>query len=70
MSPNPTQFIDACGNTYFVDKAWNGRHIAVRVNPGGNRKRLKCVPATPDRNAVQRALDLHAERSNWRPLDP
>lgn len=59
-------YTDNDGNTYRVEKASNGKHVTMRINTGGNRKRLKIIAESGSRENAQKMLDAVAEQAEWK----
>ena len=59
-------YTDDDGNTYRVEKASNGKHVTMRINAGGNRKRLKIIAESGSRKNAQKMLDEVAQQAGWK----
>lgn len=66
MITTTNAYTDNDGNTYRVEQASNGKHVTMRINTGGNRKRLKIISESVSRANAQWMLDELAKQSGWR----
>jgi len=56
-------YLDNEGNTYRVEQASNKKFVTVRINAGGNRKRLKIIAESCSRENAQKMLDAVAQQA-------
>lgn len=59
-------YSDNDGNTYRVERATNKKFVTVRINAGGNRKRLKIIAESGSRENAQKMLDAVAQQAGWK----
>jgi len=59
-------YTDDDGNTYRVEQATNKKFVTVRINAGGNRKRLKIISESSSRENAQKMLDAVAGQAGWK----
>lgn len=59
-------YTDDDGNTYRVEQATNRKFVTVRINAGGNSKRLKIIAESGSRENAQKMLDAVAEQAGWK----
>ena len=59
-------YADNDGNTYRVEQASNKKFVTVRINAGGNRKRLKIIAESGSRENAQMMLDAVAGQAGWK----
>lgn len=58
-------FRDEKENIYRVERASNGKHVAIRINQGKNRKLFKPISPSRNRKIVLDDLVKYADMAGW-----